>query len=49
MRRIADAQTFTVGDLSGEIAGASSRVVLIQRLIREGLLTIHPPAASTSA
>ena len=48
MRRVADAQTFTVGDLSGEIVGASSRVVLIQRLIREGLLTIHRPAASTS-
>jgi bifunctional lysine-specific demethylase and histidyl-hydroxylase NO66 len=49
MRRIANARTFTVGDLSDEIAGASSRAVLVHRLIREGLLTIRHPAASTSA
>ncbi len=47
MRHIANARTFTVGDLSGEIADASSRAVLVRRLIREGLLTIQRSGSST--
>jgi bifunctional lysine-specific demethylase and histidyl-hydroxylase NO66 len=49
MRRISNAQTFAVGDLSGEVADASSRAVLVRRLIREGLLTVRRPRPSPVA
>ena len=42
MRRIEDAETFTVGDLRAEIADPQSRAVLCRRLVREGLLRIRP-------
>jgi hypothetical protein len=38
MRRVAEVPTFRVGDLAGEVADAPSRIVLVRRLVREGLL-----------
>jgi bifunctional lysine-specific demethylase and histidyl-hydroxylase NO66 len=42
MRRIADRGPFQVGDLRKEIEDEQSRVVLIRRLVREGLLGLEP-------
>jgi bifunctional lysine-specific demethylase and histidyl-hydroxylase NO66 len=42
MRRIAERGSFRVGDLREEIDDAESRVVLIRRLVREGLLGLEP-------
>jgi hypothetical protein len=39
MRRIADAEALTVGDLADPLPGAANRALLIGRLIREGLLS----------
>jgi hypothetical protein len=44
MRRIAGAERFAVGDLAPEIADPQSRLVLVRRLVREGLLTIEREA-----
>jgi lysine-specific demethylase/histidyl-hydroxylase NO66 len=41
MRRIAAAPSFAVGDLAPELADADARVVLVRRLIREGLLALE--------
>lgn len=42
MRRIGGRGSFRVGDLREEIDDAESRVVLIRRLVREGLLGLEP-------
>jgi hypothetical protein len=42
MREIAGRGSFRVGDLREEIDDAQSRVVLIRRLVREGLLGLEP-------
>jgi hypothetical protein len=42
MREIAGRASFRVGDLREEIDDAQSRVVLIRRLVREGLLGLEP-------
>ena len=41
MRRIAEAETLSVGELQPDIADAESRAVLCRRLVREGLLQIR--------
>jgi hypothetical protein len=38
MRRVAEAGSFRVGDLTADIPDPESRVVLARRLVREGLL-----------
>ncbi len=43
LRRIADTAELRVGDLADVIPDAASRLVLVRRLIREGLLTALPP------
>ena len=42
MRSIADADRFAIGDLSEHVPDAGSRVVLVRRMIREGLLSAVP-------
>ena len=42
MRSIADADRFAIGDLGEHVPDAGSRVVLVRRMIREGLLTAVP-------
>jgi JmjC domain len=42
MRLVAASETLAVGDLADELPDASSRAVLVRRLIREGLLTAAP-------
>ncbi len=42
VRRVADAESFAVGDLTDDLSDADSRAVLVRRLIREGLLTAAP-------
>jgi bifunctional lysine-specific demethylase and histidyl-hydroxylase NO66 len=39
MRRVAEAESFTVGELAAQLPDAVGRAVLVRRLIREGLLT----------
>jgi hypothetical protein len=41
MRRVSQAVVLRVGDLAGELPSASSRAVLIRRLVREGLLAVR--------
>ena len=42
MRCVAERESFRLGELSGVLADAASRIVLARRLIREGLLTAAP-------
>jgi len=43
MRRVADAESFALRELSSSIADSESRAVLGRRLVREGLLTTGNP------
>jgi len=45
MRRISESDVLRVGDLAEELPSASSRAVLIRRLVREGLLAVRVGAA----
>ena len=45
MRRIADAVDLRVGELAAELPSASSRAVLVRRLVREGLLAVVEAAS----
>lgn len=47
MRRVAAASVLRVGDLAAELPSASSRAVLIRRLVREGLLAVPRDLAAT--
>jgi lysine-specific demethylase/histidyl-hydroxylase NO66 len=49
MRRVADADVLRVGDLAAELPSASSRAVLIRRLVGEGLLTVVDGASPHEA
>jgi bifunctional lysine-specific demethylase and histidyl-hydroxylase NO66 len=49
MRRIAEGGGFRVGDLAPALASASSRKVLVRRLIREGLLDVRERAPGATA
>jgi len=42
MRSIADVDGFLIGDLHEHVPDAGSRMVLVRRMIREGLLTAVP-------
>lgn len=46
MRRLAERDDVRVGDLADVVPDASSRAVLVRRLIREGLLTVAGPPRS---
>jgi hypothetical protein len=47
MRRVSGTVVLRVGDLAGELPSASSRAVLIRRLVREGLLAVRDAGSSS--